>query len=103
MKAAWRFLRSPLLSPSGFAARAVWIALAFAICHVAGWRDDVSFLSGTEPAGAAGREMGVFLGVAYLATYFAFVLGVPILLIGAGVFVGMERMGGKRRSGSAVD
>lgn len=71
------------LSPRGFFTRALWIAVAFLVVSLLGWRDETRFLSGT-PA-SAGR------GVIYAFVWFAFVLGAPVLAIGAAVFAALER------------
>jgi hypothetical protein len=57
--------------------RALIIAGAFALLHVAGGRDEVGFLSGSyEPS---------LLGALYTLAWFGTVIVVPILVIAAGI------------------
>jgi hypothetical protein len=71
------------VSPRGYLVRALLIAVAFALVHALGWRQETRFLSGTPAA--------VVPGLIYLCLYFAFVLGAPALVLGAGIFAVMER------------
>lgn len=83
------WFKAELFSPKGFLIRAVLISVAYAVCHAAGLREYTTFLSGTTDGGNLNQT--IVLGVTYMAVYFAFVLGVPILLIAAGVMWGVER------------
>lgn len=71
-------------SPRGFLVRALLIAVAFAVVHVLGWREETRFLSGT-PASAS-------LGAIYAFIYFGFVLIAPTLVLAAGIFAVLERL-----------
>ena len=73
------------ITPRGLLVRAALFAAAFGVVHVLGWREETRFLSGTPS--------NVTLGVIYGFFYFAFVLGVPTLVIGAGVLAIVERVG----------
>jgi hypothetical protein len=64
------------------------IGALYGLAHLLGLREDAAFLSGTAPPGGAA---GLALGLAYVALHFAWVIGAPILVIGAGVFWGAER------------
>ena len=79
--------RAPMLSPRGFLNRAAVILVAFLALHALGSRESTTLLSGTSPGGSA----DLFLGGAYVIAYFATVLGVPILLIGAVLFTALAR------------
>lgn len=72
------------ISPRGFVIAALVIAAISGVFHVAGFRPYVSILSGTAPPGA--NEHALMLGLAYVVAHFAFVIGAPILVLGAGVF-----------------
>lgn len=68
-------------------------AACFLVCHALGLRENVSVLSGTEPA--PGPE-AVPLGVIYVLAWFAVLLVVPVCVIGAAIQVGMERATARR-------
>ena len=70
-------------SPKDFLKRALVISIAFLIAHLAGLREYTSFLNGTMASVELGWKMCAFLGLGYLALYFAFVLVVPILILAA--------------------
>jgi hypothetical protein len=75
-------------SPTGFVVTAVVLAVLYGAAHAAGLREDASFLSGTMPPGGAA---GMALGFVYVALHFAFVLGAPALVLGAGILWLFER------------
>jgi hypothetical protein len=75
-------VRRHVVSPIGFATAALALALVYGALHLAGLRDDASFLSGTEPPDAFGTP----LGLAYVIAYFAFVVAAPILAIAAALW-----------------
>ena len=86
-----RFFRSPMCSPQGFVVRAAIIAAVFAICHLLGWREHTTFLTGTSAAAGTGLSTSVAFGTIYMAAYFGFVLGTPILLLAAGILSVWQR------------
>jgi hypothetical protein len=94
-----------MLSPVGFVATALLIALVFAIVHVLGWREHTTFLSGTPVSAGAGADQSEVLGTAYIAAYLAFVLLCPILLLAAGLLWLGERLlrASRRRSSPPAD
>jgi TRAP-type C4-dicarboxylate transport system permease small subunit len=96
-KQSWlRRLFSAGLSPAGLLVRAALVVVFFAICHIAGWREHTTFLSGTSASADGGVNTSAVLGVIYMASYFGFVLLTPILALAAGIlFVFDHRM--KRR------
>ncbi|HUS63863.1 MAG TPA: hypothetical protein VMZ28_04930 [Kofleriaceae bacterium] len=69
------------MTPAGLLGRAAILLAAFGACHLAGWRDLTSVLSGTPP----GSTLAALGGVLYLVFYFAAVIGVPVLIIAAGL------------------
>jgi hypothetical protein len=75
-------------SPAGFVVTALVVAGLYGAAHAAGLREDASFLSGTTPLGGAA---GIALGLVYVALHFAFVLGAPALILGAGILWLLER------------
>ncbi|MEO5803648.1 MAG: hypothetical protein ABIR24_08960 [Verrucomicrobiota bacterium] len=75
--------RAEFFSPKDFLRRALVISVAFLIAHLAGLREYTSFLNGTMASVELGWKMCAFLGLGYLALYFAFVLVVPILILAA--------------------
>lgn len=82
--------RRTLVSPRGLAVTAAILAALFGGAHHLGLRDYAAILSGTAPPGASGPEAMIF-GIAYVALYFACVIGAPILALAAGVMWGIER------------
>ncbi len=74
-RALWR---APVFSPLGFLWRALVITIAYVLCHACGLRAYTSVLSGTSADRGA-----TMLGLVYVFFHFAFVIGVPILLLGA--------------------
>ncbi len=84
-----------LLSPAGLAAGAAVIAALYGGAHALGLRAYAGILSGTAPPGGSGAA-GIALGLAYVALYFACVVGAPILALAAGVMWGLERLGAYR-------
>jgi len=85
----------PLLTPKGFSTRAAIIILLFLVCQIAGLREYTSLLCGTLTTGGAGREFVAFMGISYVMIYFAVVIGVPILVLGAGIFSIAQRFWGQ--------
>ena len=93
---AWfqRFFRAPMCSLQGFLFRAAIIAVVFAICHLLGWREHTTFLTGTPTAAETGLSTSATLGTFYMAAYFAFVLLTPILLVAASILFVWQRLPG---------
>ena len=79
--------RAPILSSKGLLIRAALIALVYAALHLAGLRGHAAFLSGTM----VGGRLALLGGLSYVLFHFAFVVGVPILLIASGVLALVER------------
>ena len=71
--------------PSALVLRAVLLAGAFGAVHALGWREHTTFLSGTPASTAGTVAHSGTLGLIYLALWFGFVLGTPILLIAGGL------------------
>ncbi len=82
-------VRSPF-SPGGLLARAVALSAVFIALHAAGLRPYTSFLSGTFVL-PEHTELSAFLGLAYILSYLAFSVLVPILVIAAGLLFFMSR------------
>jgi hypothetical protein len=78
-----------LLSPRGLAARALLLAAFYAVCEVAGLRENATFLSGTQATSAWSGT--VWRGLLYLFAYYGFILGAPILLLAAALLAAWER------------
>ena len=76
-------------TPRGLLTRAGVLALLFLVCHLAGLRAHTSILTGTFTGGS---QLSSLLGVTYVLTYLAFVLGVPVLLIAAGLLALLGRL-----------
>ena len=84
-----RLRRAKRVSPTGLAAYAVLLSVLFAACHGVGLREYTTVLSGTVPGSVT---TSVALGMAYVLTWFASVVLVPILVLGAVVFHVLQRV-----------
>lgn len=82
---AW--LKAPMMSPKGFVVRAALCALLYGVLSLAGFRDYMSVLSLTYPEGSS-RGWAQFACMTYLLCHFLWILGVPILLLAAGLMQG---------------
>ena len=90
-----RFLnlyRAPIFSPKGFLVRAAVIGVIYLALHAAGFREYTSIVCGSSPTGNPADTFSNVLGVAYLVFYFACVIGVPMLLIAAGILSILGRL-----------
>lgn len=89
----WSFLfHNRLLSPKGLVLRAAVLTGLFLAVHIAGLREYTVVLSGTSPTGIRADVWAGTLGLVYVFFYFAFVIGVPILLLGAAFFMIFQRL-----------
>lgn len=79
-----------LFSPRGLAFRALLLAACYAVCEVAGLRENATFLSGTQAASAWNGT--VWRGLLYLFAYYGFVLAAPILLIASALLMTWDRV-----------
>ncbi len=87
----FRRLFSAGFDPAGLLVRAALVAAFFAVCHLAGWREHTTFLSGTPASADGGANTSAVLGVIYMAGYFGFVLLAPILVIAGGILFAFDR------------
>ena len=81
------------LSPAGFLKAAAAIGVLYGVAHLLGLREDTAILSGTAPPDGAA---GVALGLAYVVLHFAWVVGAPVLVLGALVLGGISRAARRR-------
>ena len=86
-----------LVTPVGFLKAAATLAVVYLACHLLGWREHASFLSGTISSDTAGITR-TLMGVLYVLAYFSFVLAVPILVLGAGIFAVLLHVLGSGRA-----
>ena len=84
------------LTPGGLLVRAALIAVFFVVCHLAGWREHTTFLSGTPASAGGSVNTSALLGVVYMAAYFGLVLLAPIFVLGAGLLFAFERLASRR-------
>lgn len=85
-------IRAPFLSPLGFVARALLLAVLFGVCELAGWREHTTFISGTVTTAATGINASVMFGLIYMLAYFGFVLAAPILFLAAAFLILWRRL-----------
>jgi hypothetical protein len=90
----WRADRA---TPAGFVHLALGIVLVFVLCRFCGLDRHTTFLSGTPAETGMSLEMSAFLGTAYMAVYFSFVLLAPILLLAAGFMAAAQGWIGRQR------
>jgi hypothetical protein len=82
-----RLWRAPLFSPTGLLVRAGLFTLVYSALHLVGWREYTSILCGTLP----GDRWTQLYGLIYVLLHFAVVVGVPILVIAAGLLALIQR------------
>jgi hypothetical protein len=92
-----RLLQIPTFSPAGFLSWAGLIAAVFLVAKLAGLETYTSILSGTSPDGGPVSYQAIARACLYIVTYAAFVWVTPPLLLGAGIFYGLERLLDARR------
>lgn len=86
-----RLWRAPLFSPVGLLTRAVLLTVIYLVLHLAGWREYTSILCGTAPTGNLSDRPAQLYGLIYVLLHFAVVVGVPILVLAAGLLALMGR------------
>lgn len=85
-----------LFSPRGFLLRAALLLALFLFAHLAGWREHTSILCGTATSSAGWSRLGGTLGLVYVIVYSIAVIGVPILVLAAGLLALLQRLFDKR-------
>lgn len=85
-----RLFWHPFLSPAWLVSRAVILIIFFIVLHLLGFREEVSFLSGTPPEGGVHDYAAIIKGVVYALSYFSAWVLVPILLIAAPISIGLK-------------
>lgn len=90
MKRIRSLLRADTFTPPGLCVWAGATTVAFALVHLAGWREQVTVLSGTLPPGSSFVTVQ-FKAAIYLAAYFGTVVGAPILLLAAALLKAWSR------------
>lgn len=93
---------TPLFSPRGFLLRAAALLVLFLIAHLAGWREHTSILCGTATSAAGWSRLGGTLGLVYVIVYSIAVVGVPILVLAAGLLALLQRLATKRGAPTVV-
>lgn len=71
------------------------ILVLFLVLNLLGWRENMTILTGTVPPGSDRAEASI-KAVAYMLSYFASVLVVPILLLATGISYLWVRFIGER-------
>ncbi|HUX02895.1 MAG: hypothetical protein WBD63_11515 [Phycisphaerae bacterium] len=84
--------RQPI-SPGGLVAVAAFIAMAYGVGHVLGWREYVSSVFATS----AGSSSHIIMGLLYAIAYFGFVLVAPLLVLAAALFAILSRIFARTR------
>ena len=84
LRSIWR---AEFLSPKDLVRRALVIAVLYFVLSAFGLREFTTLLNGTMGSVSLGWHMSLFLGLLYIVSYLAFVLGAPTLLIAAGILL----------------
>jgi hypothetical protein len=84
--------RADFLSPKDLVRRALVIAVIYFVVSAFGLREFTSILNGTIGSVSLGWHMSLFLGLLYIASYLAFVLGAPTMLIAAGILLVWKKL-----------
>ena len=92
-----------MLSPKGFLLRAFYLALFFAVCHVAGLREHMTFISGTAASLDGRASNSAVLGVIYLCAYFGGVLAAPVLTLAAAILLSFKSCSGSKTNNATVN
>lgn len=92
------FQRADFLSPKDLFQRAFAVTVIYLLLHLAGLREFTSVLNGTVGSVALGWKVSGFLAVIYIASYLAFVVLVPIMILAAIILVLWQRCWDKRES-----
>jgi hypothetical protein len=89
LKRVWR---ADFLSAKDLVRRALLLAVLYGMVSAFGLREFTSILNGTMGSVSLGWHLSVFFGLLYIASYLAFVLGTPTLLIAAGILLLWKRV-----------
>lgn len=84
--------RRSLASPQHLLEWAALLTILFIIVQLAGLREFTSVLNGTIGSTNLSWQTASFLGAAYIFVYLGFVLGVPILILAAGILKTWQRI-----------
>jgi hypothetical protein len=94
--------RIKTFSPQGFLMWAGVFAAFFAFCHIAGWREHTTFISGTVASADGDAGDSALRGVLYLFSYFGFLLLTPIFALAAGMWAGSSMFRRKQVSSAST-
>lgn len=92
-----RFWSAEFFSAKDFVRHAGLLVIVFAVVHFCGLREFTSFLNGTTGSLGMDPDTAAFLGVLYVFSYLAAILGVPVLLIAAGIIAVWQKIRRARR------
>jgi hypothetical protein len=79
-------------SPQYLLEWAAMLTILFIVVQLAGLREFTSVLNGTIGSTSLSWQTASFLGAAYIFVYLGFVLGVPILILAAGILKIWQRI-----------
>lgn len=92
MKQIFSLFRAGTLTPAGLCVWAGLAAFVLGAVHLMGWREQVTVLSGTLPAGTI-LVAAQFKAMVYLVAWFGTVVAAPVLLFAAGLLRLWNRRG----------
>jgi hypothetical protein len=96
------FWPKPRISPQGFLAGGIQIAILYFIFHAIGLLEYVSILSGTLPSPDMNLQLSLFLGSVYILLYFGFYILTPVFLISSGLFYLIEKRFSPKKQGVRI-
>ena len=82
---------TPFFSARGFIEWAAILLGLFLVAHLAGWREHTTVISGSATTAAGWSRVEGMLGLVYAMLYALAILGVPILVLAAGILLLIER------------
>ena len=90
-KPAGRKRRFRIVSPLVLLILAVLIVAGFAAAHLAGWRENVSLLTGTSFDASDGGQGQIASASVYILLYFAAMIVSPILALASGIMWSLQK------------
>jgi hypothetical protein len=90
--------RFRIVSPLMLLILAILIIVGFAAAHAAGWRENVSLLTGTSFDASDGEQGQIASASVYVLLYFAAVIVSPIFALASGIMWFLQRALKRRKA-----
>jgi hypothetical protein len=92
-----RVVGGSLLNPASWIGWALVLIGAWLLGHVLGWRADTAIISGTVDPARGDTQWIMIRGMFYALAYFGAVVVSPVLLLAAGIHVGIVMLVRRRQ------